>query len=65
MTIVENGESKYKRKLSLWPNVNGQVWVEIGMEQDDPMMLQGLAIDLDDAKVLLNELQRIIKEIED
>ena len=64
MTFVENSESEYKTKLSLWANDKGQVWLEMGPEQEDEMLMQGLVLDLEDAKLLANELVRIIKEIE-
>lgn len=64
MTFVEDSESEYKTKLSLWGTINGQVWIEMGPEQEDEMLMQGIALDLGDAKILANELVTIIKQLE-
>lgn len=66
MTLVEENESDYKTRLSLWRNVENEVYIEVGLngEENDPYTQQSIALGIDDAKILLLELRRIIAEIE-
>lgn len=66
MTIVEERESEYIRRLSLWRNTEDEVYIEIGLdgEENDPYTQQSIVLGIDDAKILLLELRRIIAEIE-
>lgn len=66
MTIVEENERDYKSRLSLWRNTEDEVYIEIGLdgEENDPYSQQSIVLGIDDAKILLLELRRIIAEIE-
>lgn len=64
MTIREETESEYVSELKLWENTEGKIWIQISMDESDPCQLQGLAITKDDARVLIQELTRMLKGIE-
>lgn len=65
LTIVEDGESQYKTKLSLWRTVENKVWIEMGPEDNDPMVSQGMVLEAYDARTLLHELSEIVRGIEE
>lgn len=66
MTFTEEGDSKHKSKLSLWRTEDDQLFLE--MQEDtaepDPYSYQSVTLDLDDARELMNEISRIITEVE-
>jgi hypothetical protein len=66
MTFIEETESKYKTKLSLWRNTDNELFIEMQEDSNepDPYSYQCITLDLEDAKELLNELALIIKQIE-
>lgn len=67
MTIVEEKESEYRSRLSLWRNTENEVYIEVGLdgEENDPYSQQSIVLGVEDAKILLLELSRIIAEIEE
>lgn len=65
MTITSEIESEYRSELKLWENSGGDIWIQIGYDDnDDPYSTQGMAITTDDAKALIAELTRLIKQTE-
>lgn len=66
MTIVEEKESEYRSRLSLWRNTENEVYIEVGLdgEENDPYSQQSIVLGVHDARILLLELRRIISEIE-
>lgn len=64
MTIIEEENSEYRSELKLWRNADGKIWIQVGYDETDPYATQGIPITTDDAKALINELQRLVKNIE-
>lgn len=63
MTFQEDREDG--NKLSLWPTTENKVWIEIGdWDIENPYGLQGIPLDIYDAKALRDELIRIVKFLE-
>lgn len=64
MTIIEETASEYRNELTLWDTDKSKIWIQIGEDTfDDPHALQGMAITVDDARALMNELNRLISII--
>lgn len=64
MTFVENGKND-PSKLSLWINKDGNLFIEIEPDgNDDGYQYQCIELGLHDAREFLNEVSRIVKEIE-
>jgi hypothetical protein len=66
MTFIEETESEYKTKLSLWRNVNNELFIEVQEHANDPdpYSYQCITLDLEDAKELFNELGSIIQQMQ-
>lgn len=64
MTILEETESECRSELKLWENAKGHIWMQIGYGEDDPCTTQGIPLTADDARALIGELTRLVKEIE-
>lgn len=62
--VFTEDEGQYKTKLTLWRTVKNKLWLEMGPEDEDPMLMQGMVLDLYDARKLLTELHDIIQAIE-
>lgn len=65
MTIIEETDSEYRNELTLWDTDKGKIWMQIGEDDiNDPLQTQGMAITVEDARALINELSRLIKQID-
>ena len=64
MTLVEEHENEYKTCLKFWRNTNDEIYFEMGFDnEEDPMMIRSMELDVYDCEVMVAELQRIISEI--
>lgn len=61
---MEENDSQYRSELKLWENDHGNIWLQVGYDDDDPCMTQGISLTKEDAHALINELQRILKNME-
>jgi hypothetical protein len=64
LTIMEETESEYKSELKLWENTDGNIWLQIGYDDNDPITTQGIPLTPNDARALISELSRILEGIE-
>lgn len=67
MTIQEETESEYKAELKLWPNTDGKIYLEVGPtdNEDAPYYTGAITLTASDAKALIHELNRILKDMAD
>lgn len=62
MTFVE--ETENPNRISVFPNAQRKVCIEINTADDDPMLYQNIALSKEDIVALIQELQRIISDYE-
>lgn len=64
--FVADGDDSYKGRLSLWPNNNDKVYIEICNNEnpEDLYSMQHIVLGKEDCVKLISELQRIITEYE-
>lgn len=63
LIIREEIESEYQSEMKLWPNTDGDIWIQISIDETDPYSTQGMAITTDDARALIAELTALVKDI--
>jgi hypothetical protein len=64
LTIMEETESEYKSELKVWENDSGNIWLQVGYDDNEPYSTQGIPLTPTDARALINELSRILRGIE-
>lgn len=65
MTITEEcTQNEEPSMLQLWENRDGKIWIQCGYDEMEPHGMHGIAITPDDARALIAELTRLVKEIE-
>lgn len=65
MTITEEcTQNEEPFMLQLWENRDGKIWIQCGYDEMEPHGMHGIAITPDDARALIAELTRLVKEIE-
>lgn len=65
MSILEETESGDPCELKLWRNKDEKIWIQLGYDEMEPNGVHGMVLTPSDAKALVNELYRILEEIED
>lgn len=64
MTFIEESDSKHKFELSVFPNNEGKVVIEMKGDDDDPYQYASITLTRDDVEMLVKDINRILTDYE-